>query len=212
MSIICKKLLLVLLITWTSMGLVQNAIAYEVVSGNCSDANECVVFLKNPVPTQDKLCNSSDFSVTWTPGDGKYLIQCRSSGSDEDNVVWIVDSNARIFARLNYGRFIKKSVLEKTPNMEIPDKFRSRSLCSPIDMSMLRAGDFVLLDKRPADEGENPYCYAPVYLMLKGGKLVVSINGGSARRSDPDHAVHSVSARDKQLLNRLLDVLRQWHP
>ena len=169
-------------------------------------------FLKNPVPTQDELCNSSDFSVTWNQGDGKYLIQCRSGNSDEDNVVWAVNPNAGLFARLNYGRFIKKSVLERNPSMDIPDRFRSHSLCSPIDMSMLRAGDFVLLDKKPADEGENPYCYAPVYLMLKGRKLVVSINGSSARRSDQDHAVHSVSARDRQLLNRLLDVLRQWHP
>ncbi|MGF6916695.1 hypothetical protein [Paraburkholderia sp. 40] len=96
--------------------------------------------------------------------------------------------------------------------MEIPDKFRSRNLCNPTDMSKLRASDFILLDKMPTDEGDNPYCYAPTYLTLKGEKLIVDTGGSPAKPRDSDHAVHRVSTRDQRRLNHVLDVLRQWRP
>lgn len=194
------------------MALAQNGAGYGTPVGDCSETNECVVFLNNHIPAQDKLCDSSDFSASWIQGSGKYLIQCRSGDTAEDNVVWVVDPKAGIFGRLNYGRFIKKSTLEKNPNMEIPDKFHSRSLCDPIDMAKLKASDFVLLDKKPSNESDDPYCFAPTYLTLENGKLVINTSNGLVKRGDPDHAVLPVSARDREHLNHLLDALRQWHP
>jgi hypothetical protein len=123
-----------------------------------------------------------------------------------------VDGKAGLFFRLNCGRFIKKSTLAKSPNMEIPDKFRARNLCNPVDLAKLRASDFILLDKEPASDEDNPYCYAPTYLTLQGGELIVSTSDNPAKVGDPDHAVHAVPVRDRQHLKHLLDALRRWRP
>ncbi|CAG4895288.1 hypothetical protein [Paraburkholderia gardini] len=140
------------------------------------------------------------------------MIQCKSGDTAEDNVVWIVDQSAKFFGRLNFGRFITKSAIEKNPNSKIPDKFSSRNLCHPIDMIKLKASDFLLHDKRPTDADDDPYCYDVTYLKLGDAKLVIDTSRGPVMRSDSQHAVHAVSTRDRERLTHLLDVLRQWHP
>ncbi|MGF6413153.1 hypothetical protein [Paraburkholderia sp. MM5482-R1] len=79
-------------------------------------------------------------------------------------------------------------------------------------MPKLKASDFVLLDKKPANEGDNPYCYDPTYLTLKGGKLVIDTSKSLVKQNDSDHTVHPVSARDRTRLKQLSDALRQWRP
>ncbi|WP_432258829.1 hypothetical protein [Cupriavidus sp. TMH.W2] len=122
--------------------------------------------------------------------------------------MWIVDRKSGLFRSLNYGRFYSKGALEENPNMTIPDKFASRALCSPIDIPKLMASDFVLLDKRPTDDDEGPYCYEPTYLTIKMGKLVIRTNRRTDKCSDSDHVAHEVPARDRVRLIHLLDAAR----
>lgn len=204
--------LLALVAGWSSVAFPGDGGIYGTVVGNCSEEKECVVFLNSRVATQDELCDSSDFSAFWTQGTDQYLLQCNSGDTAEDNVVWVVDLKGGFFGRLNYGRFVKKSELEKNPNMQIPDKFRPRNLCDPIDMSKLKISDFVLLDKKPTNDDENPYCYAPTYLTIKSGYLAIDTNYGPVKSSDTDHAVHMVPARDRERLGHLLEAVREWHP
>ncbi|RDK01852.1 hypothetical protein DLM46_15945 [Paraburkholderia lacunae] len=124
--------------------------------------------------------------------------------------MWVIDLSAKFFGRLNYGRFIIKSAIERNPNLKVPDKFSSRGLCEPIDVTKLKTSDFLLLDKRPTDSNEDPYCYDPTYLEVGGGKLTIATSRGPATRSDLEHVVNSVSALDRKRLMRVLDTLRQW--
>lgn len=205
-----KRLLFVLIATWSSVGFAGNGSGNLI--GRCDAMNECVVTFNGKNASRDQLCESSDFSALWIRGSGKYLFQCRRGDTAEDNTVWIVDPGTNLFTKLNYGRFITKGSLEKNPNMRIPDKFSSRSLCHPIDMPKLDASDFALLDKRPSDQDDDPYCYDTTYLTVEGAKLVVETSLGPVKSNDSEHAVHPVSTRDRERLIRLLDTLRQWNP
>lgn len=207
-----KWVLLALVAGWSFLVFPKDAGSYGTLVGNCNEEKECVVFLNNEVPTRDELCNSSDASVFWTQGTDRYLLQCKSGDTAEDNVVWVVDLRTGFFGRLNYGRSVRKSELEKNPDMQIPDKFTSRSLCDSIDTSKLEAIDFVLLDKKPTNDDENPYCYDPTYLTIKSGHLVIDTNNGPVKSSDSDHAVHKVSARYRERLGHLLEAVREGHP
>jgi hypothetical protein len=117
-----KTIPLILLMGWQSFAIGQGANAYGIFAGDCSDESECVVVLHSQNLALRELCDSTDFSVSWTQGADKYLIQCRSRDTSEDNVVWVVDRKMGLFFRLNYGRFIKKSALEKNPNMEVSEQ------------------------------------------------------------------------------------------
>jgi hypothetical protein len=197
---------------WSSVGLAKTETVSEISAGGCNDAHECVVSFNREALTPDRLCQSSGLSALWLQGSGKYLIQCKSGDTAENNVVWIVDSNAKFFGRLNYGRFITRSAVEINPNLKIPDKFGSRSLCHPIDLIKLKASDFPLLDKRPAELKDAPYCYEMTYLKLADAKLVIDIGRGAETLGDSHHVVHSVSTRDRERLTRLVELLRHWHP
>ncbi len=212
MYAVYKKVLLVLIGSSSCAVFAGNGGSYGNLVGDCNGRNECVVTANGKISRKDRLCESANLSTLWIKGSEKYLIQCRGGDTAEDNVVWIVDTRAGFFGRLDYGRFIKKSTLEKNPDVEIPDQFRARNLCDPIDVNKLESSDFVLLDKRPTDKDDNPYCYAPTYLTLKSGKLAIEISVDGVTRHDPDHAVHSVSTRDRKNLNSLLSTLRQWQP
>jgi hypothetical protein len=96
--------------------------------------------------------------------------------------------------------------------MRIPDKFSSRSLCHSINIPKLKASDFVLLDKRPTNESEEPYCYAPIYLTIVSKKLFIDNSSGPAKPREYDHAVRAVAERDQKQLNHILDALRKWRP
>lgn len=182
------------------------------IVGNCDERDECVVNVGVSDFEWRKLCDSPDLSVHWTRGQERYLVQCRSGGTSDENMVWIVDLEADIFGRLHFGRFFKKSVLEGRPNLKIPDKFQSRDLCRPVDVLRVRVSDFILLDKKPTGPAENPYCYDPVYLSVRGGRLTVGTNDGPFKSGDADHSVHSVLTRERAHLNHLLASVRRWHP
>jgi hypothetical protein len=94
--------------------------------------------------------------------------------------------------------------------LKIQDKFSSRSLCEPIDMTKLKASDFLLLDKRPTESDEDSYCYDPTYLQVGGGKLTIATSRGAGTRGNVEHAVKPVSALDRKRLMQVLDTLRQW--
>ncbi len=210
MFAVCKWLLVVLIASWSSVGLAESGAENGGLVGGCNSAQECVVSIHIQGAAQHRLCGSSDFSALWIRGREKYLIQCRSGDTAEDNVVWVVDLGAKFFSRLNYGRFITKSAIERNPNLKIPDKFSSRDLCGPIDMTRLKTSDFLLLDKSPTDSDEDSYCYDPTYLEVGGGKLTIAASRGPVTRGDLDHAMSSVSASDRKRLAQVVDLLRQW--
>lgn len=203
-------LLATLIAGWSPVGFAENGAENGGLVGSCNSEQECVVSIHFSEPAQHGLCESSDLSVLWVRESGKYLIQCRSGDTSEDNVVWVIDLSAKFFGRLNYGRFITKSAIEKNPNLKIPEKFRSRGLCGAIEMTKLKTSDFLLLDKRPSDSDEGSYCYDPTYLQVGDGKLTISPSRGAVTRGDFEHAVNPVSALDRKSLNHVLDTLRQW--
>ena len=205
-----KWVLVALLVSCSSVSLAENKPKVEDLAGSCNSAQECVVSILVQGSAPPRLCESSDLSALWIRESRKYLIQCRSGDTAEDNTVWIVDQGAKFYGRLNYGRFITKSAVERNPNLKISDKFSSRSLCEPIDMAKLRASDFLLLDKRPTDSDEGPYCYDATYLKVGDGKLTIATSRGPVMHGDSGHAVHHVSMLDRKRLAQVLDTLRQW--
>ena len=195
---------------WSVTAFAKNAGDSSLLVGNCDEKNECAVNVSASDPRWARLCDSSDLSVHWAKGLGRYLIQCRSGGTSEENVVWLIDLKAEFFGKLYFGRFFKKSALEAEPDMKIQDKFQSRELCNSVDLLKIEASDFVLLDKKPTNDAESPYCYDPVYLVLQGGRLTIGNNSGPFKDNDADHAVHEVLSRDEARLRHLLDVARRW--
>lgn len=77
-------------------------------------------------------------------------------------------------------------------------------------MPKLDASEFVLLDKKPTDSDEDPYCYDPTYSEVGGGKLTIVTSRALVSRGDLEHAVNPVSALDRKRLTHVLDTLRQW--
>ncbi|KAB0640113.1 hypothetical protein [Burkholderia stagnalis] len=204
-----KWLFFALVATWSHFALAKYMGGSANLSGNCDSQNECVVNLGAPWSRWRGLCNSSDFSALWSKGGERYLIQCRSGDTSEDSVVWVIDAKTGFFGKLYFGRFFKKGALAVGPNIEIKDKFQLRTLCESVEIKRMKESDFVLLDKRPMDEGA--YCYAPVYLTLRFDKLIVETNDGPFKNDDVDHAVHEVSIQEKRRLKYLLDAIRNWH-
>ncbi|MGF6964857.1 hypothetical protein OKW43_001862 [Paraburkholderia sp. WC7.3g] len=207
-----KQTLFVLMVTWSAIAYAKDTAGSVQLLGNCDEQNECVVNLNASGSQWEKLCDSPDFSVLWTKRGERYLVQCRSRSTSEENVVWIIDVKTGFFGKLYFGRFFKKSILEAGPNMKIEDKFQSRGLCSAAEILRVKASNFVLLDKKSTNNSENPYCYDPIYLTLQGGRLTIGTNNGPFKIGDTDHAVHAVLNRDKARLSHLLDTVRRWHP
>lgn len=207
-----KWLLFFVVVSLPLVGFAKIGESNETLVGGCDDTRECEGSFQSQAFAQYRLCQSSDLSVSWIQGSGRYLIRCENGSTAEDNVVWIVDRNSEFFGRLNYGRMIRKSAVERSPNLNISDKFVLRRLCHPTDIIKLKESDFLLLDKKPADLEDAPYCYDITYLKLRERKLVIETSRGMVAPSDLQHAVQSVSTADRERLTHLLDVVRLWHP
>jgi hypothetical protein len=172
----------------------------------CSSSQECIFHPSNNDMQSKLLCESSNFSVVWKKESTKYLIQCRSGDSAEDNVIWVAERKRDFLRRLNFGRFIEKDMLMNKKDILIHDKFSSRKLCHPVDVKKLQLSDFILLNKRSTGE-DDPYCYDVNYLAIVNGKLSLSTNAGPVRLGDANYPMSSVDAGDRLRINKLLDAL-----
>ncbi|CAN0623438.1 conserved exported protein of unknown function [Burkholderia multivorans] len=206
-----KWMLFVWVMTWSSIVFANGASGSVPLLGNCDGHGECSVNLNASGHQWGDICDSLEFSAFWVRGEERYLVQCRNGGTSEENLIWVVDAKAGKFWELYFGRFFKRSLLELESNLKIQEKFGSLSLCRPAKISKLRVSYFVLLDKKPTNNEEDPYCYEPVYLMFRGGRLNIETNDGHFKHSDTDHVVHAVSDRDRARLRHLLDTVRKWH-
>ena len=198
-----------MMLIWLSIAYAQDKDVSEQIVGNCDEQNVCVVNFNNSDSHREKLCTSPDFSVLWYRGSERYLFQCRSESTSEENTIWIVDKKTDFFGKLHFGRFIKKSALEANPSLKIQDRFQSRILCNPAELSKVKASDFVLLDKKPMDNNENYYCYDPVYLSILDNRLKIENGSGFFNSRDVEHAIHKVSLEDKDSLLYLLKSLQK---
>jgi hypothetical protein len=184
----------------------------EVISAGhnfiCDNNNLCSAFFENESAKVEKFCNPSHFSITWKRGREIYLFQCRGRGTTEgENKNWIVDIQHNIYFKVGYGRFYDQNKLIANPDIRIPDSFQARPLCHPAIDEKLRTSDFVLLDKRPSDDEQNPYCYEPTYLTISGGQFHILTSEGTLHRSDADHQMYKASASEKMGLQTLLKSL-----
>jgi hypothetical protein len=196
-----------------ALGLFRNSIAHDEVSVIshdfiCGLNNICSAFFEEKINIVSKLCDPSRFSVVWNKGSKKYLFLCRGEGAAEEGARnWLVDAQNDIFYRVGYGRFYDRNALISKPNIKIPDGFQARPLCHPANDAQLRASDFVLLNKRPADDEQNSYCYEPTYLTVSGGKMHVSTIEGELTNDDATYQVHNVTENEKACLQFLLKSL-----
>jgi len=209
MYVVYKQISVLLAIIFLFGAVAKGADGSAQLQDNCDKHNECTLNLNVSDRQWRGLCNSPELSMFWTKGRDRYLVQCRGDGTSEDNRVWVIDEKAGFFGKLYFGRFFKKSIFDDEKNIVIPDKFRSHGLCGPVDSLKLRLSDFVLLEKRPANNDDNPYCYDVNYLIFRDGRFAVEINGVLPKPGDTGHAVHAVSSQDRLRLNHLLDAARR---
>lgn len=182
--------------------------ANSVALGTCDESSECTVNITHDSSKQNRLCGNDNLSVHWRRGIEQYLIECRGSGTAEENSVFIVDKNRSIFKKLNYGRFVAKRFLRK-PVVVIPDRFAPRSLCNPVVKQKLEPSNFVILNKRPNFGGNGFYCYDPIYLTIENGKLLAD---GAIQRNERADILSpkNVSADEYVSLTVLLRAVRHW--
>ncbi|MEK6348859.1 MAG: hypothetical protein V4764_15355 [Burkholderia sp.] len=178
------------------------------LGGTCDARGECVANLSAVKAPWRRLCDSSDFLVLWNRSRERYLVQCKNGDTSDDGPIWLVDRRSGFFGELNVGRAFKKSVIDAKRDVKIQDKFHSRSLCGPVDTAMLKASDFLILEKLQTNNDDRPYCYSPIYLSFQGHRLDVRNRHGRFRADDEDHAVQAVSDHDKACLDALVNAVR----
>jgi len=104
---ICRVILIVIITSCAVFGSNLTLAASSDFAGGCASGHDCIFQIRND--TQSKaLCYSKYFSVVWQNGSSKYLLECRSGGTAEDNTIWIVERKMNLLKRLNFGRFIEK--------------------------------------------------------------------------------------------------------
>lgn len=177
--------------------------------GGCDQSGECTAHINGGLPERDILCGSDDLSAIWRRGAERFLIQCGSSSTAEEGTIWIVDESENVFKKINFGRFVTRKFLVESDVVMMPDKFGPKYLCHSIDGGKLDSSDFIVFEKKPTSGDRGSYCYDPIYLVIKGGALLIgrSSEGGSAMSS----LESKVASKDERLIIiSLLDALRHW--
>jgi hypothetical protein len=177
--------------------------------GSCDSNGECSAIFNRSLPEAKALCGERTASVAWRRDSKSFLLQCVGFGTDhEDNSNYVV--NGLDIVGLNYGRYVKVSLLQQSPSTLVPDKFGAVQVCSPPSLVKLRTTTFVLLDKRPTKSGAS-YCYDVTYLNASDHSVQLDTNVGTVKPNDKSYFAGRLTDRTRQRVERLFQAFQTWH-
>lgn len=186
------------------------ALSMRKVSTLCIDSGECSLDVSSVALDLLERCEAPKLTLNWNENTaGAFLLACDCNCTSHDNTGWLVE-NYSINAlpkitELSLGRRFTLQALRQSPS-SIRDTLSSSPLCEPLDFEKAEVGVFVSMIKRPSKADNAPYCYYPVYIVVRAEQLEIETHDeddGYGRALVFERRDEAVEASIIKLLNGL---------
>jgi hypothetical protein len=172
------------------------------IASGCDAAGECHGQLKISGSSAESLCSSTSMTLAWRKNRMPMLMTCNITKDDDGGRSFVV--SGKTVTELTYGRFVSISALIDNPDMNIPDRFSQKPLCSPASIRKLKKATFTLLNKTPSNNG---YCYEVTYIHAGDRRVYIERNNGLVDPRDSNYFAQNKNY-DTIIVHKLFDAAR----